>query len=234
MKTALASVAALFVMTGVASANITVTGQGKIKYTPDIAHVTVTASSDARTAAEAWQQNSVIVQRMFDVLKSLGIDEKDFKTAGVRVTPRYEHPKDKAPVLVGYTVSYDLTITVRDLKKLGTLLDQLVDAGANRGMGITFAMANPESLLDQARAAAVADARKKADIFVKGAGGQLGGVLTIVEGNALQHKQLYYEHLATPTSGGKSSLPIAAGQQELEVTVTVTYAIHNNLVSNRE
>jgi uncharacterized protein YggE len=234
MKAALASVAALFLMSGVASANITVTGQGKVKYTPNIAYITVTASTEAKTAAEAWQLNSAVVQKMFEVLKDFQIDEKDFKTAGVRVTPRYDHPKDKAPVLVGYTVSYDLTITARDLKKVGKLLDRLVAAGANRGMGITFAMDNPESLLDQARAAAVADARKAAEILVKGAGGQLGGLVSILQGHAPMHHHFKYEHLASSNGGGDSSLPIAGGQQELVVTVTVTYAIHNNLVSHRD
>jgi uncharacterized protein len=232
MKAALASVVALFLMSGVASANITVTGQGKIKYTPNLAYLTLTASSEAKTAAEAWQLNGAVVQKMFDVLKEFGIDETDFKTAGVQVTPRYDRPKDKAPVIVGYTVSYDLSITVRNLKKLGKLLDRMVEAGANRGMSITFAMDSPEVLLDQARAAAVADARKKAEIFVKGAGGQLGQLVTIIEGNAVMHRQFQYEHLAA-TPGGDSSLPIAAGQQELTVTVTVTYGINNGLAPSR-
>jgi uncharacterized protein YggE len=207
-----------------------VTGHGKIKYTPNVSYVTVTASSDATTAADAWHKNSEVVQRMFQVLADFGIDEKDFKTAGVRITPRYDHPKDKAPVLVGYTVSYDLAVTVRDLKKLGKILDRLVDAGANRGMQIAFGMDNPEELLDQARMAAVAEARKKADLYVRGAGASLGGVISISEGNQPVYRKFHYEHLAVPASGGQdSTLPIAAGQQELEVVVTVTYAINNNL-----
>src|SRR5262249_36505538 len=119
MKTVLSSAAALLLMASPAWANITVTGHGKIKYTPNVSYVTVTASIDATTAADAWHKNSEVVKRMFQVLADFGIDEKDFKTAGVRITPRYDHPKDKAPVLVGYTVSYDLAVTVRDMKKLG-------------------------------------------------------------------------------------------------------------------
>src|SRR5262249_61680972 len=124
---------------------------------------TAPARRGATRAADAWDKNSEVVQRMFQALADFGIEEKDFKTAGVRITPRYDHPKDKAPVLVGYTVSYDLAVTVRDMKKLGKILDRLVDAGANRGMQIAFGMDNPEELLDQARMAAVAEARKKAD-----------------------------------------------------------------------
>ena len=227
------SAVALLLVASPSWANITVTGRGKVKYTPNIAYVTVTASTDAATANDAWHHNSEVVQKMFDALKDLGIEEKDFKTAGVGIQPRYDRPKDKAPVVVGYTASYHLTVSVRDLKGLGKLLDRLVDAGANRGMQISFGMENPEELLDQARLAAVLDARKKAEIYTKGAGGSLGGVVSIVEGNFGGYQKFHYEHQAVPASHGDSSLPIAAGQQELEVIVTVTYTINNNLGGTR-
>jgi uncharacterized protein len=222
------SVAALLLIASPSFANISVTGQGKVKFTPNLAYITVTAASDAATAQEAWEKNSAMVQKMFQVLKDSGLDEKDYKTAGVSVSPRYDRPKDKAPVLIGYTVSYDLSITARDLKKIGKLLDALVKAGANRGMQISFGMENPEELLDQARLAAVQDARKKAEIYVKGAGGSLGVLVTIAEGNVMPYPQFRYEHLAA-AGGADSSLPIAAGQQELSVTVTVTYTINNSM-----
>jgi uncharacterized protein YggE len=228
MNKLLSSVATLLLIASPAFANITVSGTGKVKYTPDIAWITVTASSDAATAQEAWHKNSEIVEKMFQALKDHGIDEKDFKTAGVHVTPRYDHPKDKAPVLVGYTVSYDLSVTVRDLKKVGKLLDRLVESGANRNMQIAFGKENLDDLLDQARLAAVAQARHKAELYVKGAGGSLGGVTSIVEGNLNPYQTFRYEHLAS-AAGGDSALPIAAGQQDLQVTVTVTYTINNNL-----
>jgi uncharacterized protein YggE len=231
MKTIVSSVAALLCVASPAFAQISVTGHGKIKYTPDIAHVTVTAASDGKTAADAWQKNSEAVQKMFQVLQDFGLDEKDYKTAGVRITPRYDYPKDKAPVLVGYTVSYDLTVSVRDMKKLGKLLDRLVEAGANRGMQISFGMENPEAMLEQARLAAVLDARKKAELMVKAAGGSLGGLVSISEGQFRGYQKFHYEHLASAPGGGDSSLPIAAGQQELEVVVTITYTINNNLKS---
>jgi uncharacterized protein YggE len=221
MKTLYATLCAL-VLAGSASANVTVTGTGKITYTPDIAHVSVGASSDGKTAAEAWQKNAEVVKRMFDALKKLGLEAKDLKTSNLNVSPRYHHPKEKPPVLVGYTASYTLTITVRDLNRLGEILDGVVECGANRDMGISFGCADPEKLLDRARAQAVAEARKKAEIYVKGAGAALGQVLTVAEGHSTPWRQVRYEHLAP---AGKAALPIASGEQELSATVTVTYAI---------
>src|SRR5262249_26584810 len=135
---------------------------------------------------------------------------------------RYHYPKDQPPRLLGYTASYTLTVTVRDLSKLGQVLDSAVESGANRDMGISFGCADPEKLLDKARAAAVAEARKKAEIYVKGAGGALGQVLTISEGHSAPWRHVRYEHQKAARG---DALPVAAGEQELSVSVTVNYAI---------
>jgi uncharacterized protein YggE len=221
MKALYATLCALMVA-GSASANITITGTGKITYTPDIAQVSVGASSEGKTAAEAWQKNHEVVRKMFEALRKLGLDSKDMKTAGLGVTPRYLYVKDQPPKLLGYTASYTLTLTVRNLDKLGTILDEAVECGANRDVGISFGCSNPEKLLDQARAAAIAEARKKAEIYVKGAGAALGQVQSISEGSSTPWQHFRYEHLAKATA---APLPIAAGEQEMSVTVTVTYGI---------
>ncbi len=222
MKAILASLCTL-AFVGVASANISVPGTGKVTYVPDLAHVNVGASSDGKTAAEAWQKNGEIVRKVFDALQKLGVAAKDVKTTGLSVSSRYLYVKDQPPKLLGYTASYTLTITVRDFKKLGAVLDGAVAGGANRDMGIGFGCSDPEKFLDQARARAVRDARKKAEIYVHGAGGALGQVLTISEGHSAPWRHFRYEH-ALPASAG-APLPIAAGEQDMNVSVTVTYAI---------
>ena len=121
MKHTLATLVA-FAFAGTASAQITVTGTGKVTYVPNMAHVNVSVSSDAKTAAGAWQKNAEIVRKLFSVLKDFHVDEKDFKTTGLHVNPRYVHRKDQEPQLVGYTVAYDLTVTVRQLDRHGALL----------------------------------------------------------------------------------------------------------------
>jgi uncharacterized protein YggE len=225
MKAILATLCAL-VCTGVASANITISGTGKVIYTPDIGYVGVGASSDGKTAAEAWKKNAELVKKMFEALKRLGIDPKDMQTGNLSVTPRYHYVKDQPPRLIGYTASYDLTVTVRKLDLLGKVLDDLVDSGANRNVSIRFGCSDPEKALDQARARAIAEARKKANLYVKGAGAALGQVLSISEGHATPWRTYRFEHLA---KSADTPLPIAVGQQEMSVTVTVTYAIaHTN------
>ncbi len=227
MRTVIAALTALC-FAGAARANITISGTGKVSYVPNLAHVHVSVSSDAKTAAEAWKKNSELVKKMFAALKDFQMDEKDFKTAGLSINPVYDHPKDKAPVLVGYTVTYNLQITMRQLSRLGGLLDRLVESGANRGMGISFSHDRLDELIDQARLNAVSEARRRAEMYVKAAGGTLGALVTINEGQAYHPPMYRLEH--TPAMA-HADLPIAGGTQDLSTTVTVTYTINNNLVS---
>ena len=227
MRTAIAALTALC-MASAARANITISGTGKVTYVPNLAHVHVSVSSDAKTAAEAWKKNSELVRKMFAALKDFEIDEKDFKTTGLSINPVYDHPKDKAPVLVGYTVTYNLQVTMRQLSRLGGLLDRLVESGANRGMGISFSHDKLDELIDQARMNAVKEARRRAEMYVKAAGGTLGALISVNEGQAYHPPMYRLEHTVAMAH---SDLPIAGGTQDLNTTVTVTYTINNNFVS---
>lgn len=225
MKTVYATLCSL-VLAGFATANVTVNGQGKVTYTPDVYYITVGVSSDAATADEAWKKNGEIVRKLFEVLKGYNIDARDMQTSGLNIQPRYVHKKDEEPRVVGYTASYDLKVTVRRMEDLGVILDSLVDNGANRRMNITFGYSNPEKLLDEARVQAVADARKKAHLYVTGAGASLGQVVSISENSHFAPRSLMYEHVAPAKADG---LPIAVGEQEMSVTVTVVFGINHNL-----
>jgi uncharacterized protein YggE len=221
MRAALATLLTL-VCTGMASANVTVSGTGKVFYIPDIGTISAGVSSDSKTAEEAWQKNGAAVRQLFEVLKSLGIEEKDFKTSGLGLAPRYVQRKDQEPLLVGYTATYDLSVTVRNLKEVGKVLDGLVAHGANRHMSITLGCSNPERLLDEARAKAAVEARKKAGIYASAAGAELGQVVTISEGSISPWRSVTFE--AAPMMADKG-LPIASGEQELSVTITVIYSL---------
>jgi uncharacterized protein YggE len=221
MKPLFASLA-LMVCAGLASADVTVVGNGKITYTPDIGYLSAGVTSEGKTAAEAWQKNGEIVQRLFEALKAHGIDPKDLKTTNLNVAPKYVTHNDKEPELVGYTATYDLSVTVRKLDDLGRVVDDLVANGANRHMGISFGCSDPDRLLDEARAKAVADARHKAEIYAAGAGCELGLVQSISEGAGYVPQRYEFERAVAAKD---APLPIAAGQQEMTVQVTVVYAV---------
>ena len=229
---------ALLACTGIAAASaaeappsITITGNGKIFYTPDMGYIHVGISSDGVTAAEAWGKNEAIVKRIFEALKDLGIEEKDFKTTNLNLQPRYHREKDKAPKFLGYTASYNLTVTVRQLKQMSTLLDRMVEAGANRNMNISFGYSRMDELIDQARTKAVTEARKRANLYVTGAnpGARLGDVLAISDGSHHLHSPMHQVDVRA-IAEGNASLPVAAGEQEVNVNVTVRWAIDNHRI----
>jgi uncharacterized protein YggE len=220
----------LLFSTTLAHANITITGTGKVKFTPDVAYLTVGVSSNGKTAAEAWKLNADKVKKLFEELKKLGLGEKDLQTTSVHITARYDYPKERPAQLIGYTASYNLSITVRKLGGVGKVLDAAVESGAKQSMGIRFECSDPEKLMDQARAAAVADARRKAQIYVKGAGAKLRTVVSIHEGNYSPYRtyQFQYERALKDDKPAGLPLPIAAGEQEMTATVTVTWMIDND------
>lgn len=223
MKT-FATALVCLVFAGFAAANITVSGTGKVNYTPDMGYVTVGVSSEGATAGEAWEKNRAIVEKIFAFLKSKGIEPKDMQTSGLNVSPRYHHVKDQPPRLIGYTVSYDLKVTVRKLDEMGGLLDGMVSAGANRNVNVTFGCSDPEKLLDEARRKAVEEARKKAQIYASAAGAQLGSVISINDQHHMPYRSLQFEY-ATPMSADKA-LHIAAGEQQMDVTVHLVFAVY--------
>jgi uncharacterized protein YggE len=221
MKAFLSSLV-LLVGAGLSSANVTVTGNGKVVYVPDIGYISAGVSTEAKTATEAWDKNRDVVRQLFEALQCRGINPKDMQTTGLNIAPKYIYRPNVEPELVGYTVSYTLRVTVRKLDQMGSVLDDLVANGANRGMNISFGCADAEKLLDEARARAVADARKKAGLYATAAGARLGKVLTISEQSFIPVREFAYEHRVAPA--GKT-MPIAPGEQELSVQVHLAYAL---------
>jgi uncharacterized protein YggE len=213
---------ALLAGTGLARADINVDGTGKVTYVPNIGYVSAGVWSEAPTAQDAWQANRDKVARILAALKKQGLEPRDLQTSGLHIEPRYTHHKDRDPVLVGYRVSYELKVTVRKLDEMGRLLDEMVANGANSRMNISFGLADPETLLDEARARAIAHASKKARLYAKGVGASIGWVKTISENAAVPFRSLAYEQAAP---GADKALAIAVGEQELSVTVHVTYAL---------
>jgi uncharacterized protein YggE len=232
----------LLVGAGIAAAStseptpsITVTGNGKIAYAPDMGYIHVGVSSDGVTAAEAWQKNEAVVKKIFDALKDLGIEERDFKTTNLNVQPRYLHKKDEAPKFLGYTASYNLVVTVRKLNQMSTLLDRMVSAGANRNMNVSFGCSKLDELMDQARVKAVAEARKRANLYVTGASSsaRLGDVLGISDTPYNHFHGQMFPVDAQLIREGKAGLPVAPGEQELSVNVTIRWAIDNHRIEPR-
>jgi uncharacterized protein len=205
---------------------ISISGHGEVSAVPDHAVITIGVISSAVTAREALDANTKAMSDLMAVLKKAGIEEKDFQTANFSVGPRYNYDNNNSgqpPKVVGYDVNNTLMVNVRKVADLGGLLDVAVSSGSNLINGITFSVAKPDAMLDEARKLAVADARRKAEIYAAAGGFALGDILTITEGtNVGAPPPVFYGRAAKAEA---ADVPIAQGEQSLTVDVSITYAI---------
>lgn len=201
---------------------VTVTASGSVTVEPDRARISSGVTAEGKTAREALTVNSAAMRKVIDELKGAGIDAKDIQTSQFRVEPRYTRPiEGQAPAIDGYTVSNEVQVLVRDLDKVGDIFDRLVTAGANRSAGLNFEVSKAETLLDDARKEAVANARRRAELFAAAAGASVGEVLTITEGGGEGPRPMFMSARAMKADAA----PIERGTETLEASVTITWAL---------
>ena len=181
-------------------------------------------STEADTAREALNRNSDTMRKLIDGLKSLGIDAKDIATSSLHVEPRYNNPRDGQPSrVIGYRVTNQVTLVQRNLARLGEVLDQLVTLGANQMGGLSFEVSRAETLKDEARKEAIASALRRAKLYASAAGAEVGSVLSISEDTSVVTPSP--RGFAMARASAPSAVPVEAGSQELEATVTVTWSL---------
>lgn len=200
---------------------ITVTGEGRVNAAPDMAVLQLGVSREARKASDAMREASKAAAAVLAQVEKAGIEARDVQTANVSLSPRWQNDNNTAPRVVGYIASNDLTVRVRDLDSLGALMDGVVSDGANQMNGLSFDIAEPRPLQDQARQAAVADARSQAELLAQAAGVSLGVVMTISESGGFRPPMA----MARGAMMDSSAVPIAAGELELNASVTIVFSI---------
>jgi uncharacterized protein len=200
-------------------AAISVSGEASVSVPPDLAQIDGGVTTEAKTAREASEANNAAMGKVLLALKSAGIEEKDFQTSRLSLQPQYAPNRSGPNAVVGYRASNRVTIKLRDVTKVAGTIDILVAAGANELGGINFMVSTASKLLDDARERAIADARRKAEIYAKAAGVTLGSPISISEegSSAPQFRKM--------SAGIAASAPVAQGEETLQVTVSVSWAI---------
>jgi hypothetical protein len=203
-------------------AAVSVTGEATVSAPPDLAQVDGGVSSDAKTAREAFEANNAAMGKVLLTLKGAGFEEKDIQTSRLSLQPQSAPSRSGGPsTIVGYRASNRVTVRVHDVAKLASVIDTLVGAGANDIGGIGFSVSNASKLLDEARERAIADARRKAEIYAKAAGVTLGAPVSISEESS--PGPMPYRRMAAGMP--VSAAPVAQGEETLQVTVSVSWAI---------
>jgi uncharacterized protein YggE len=207
---------------------ITVSGEGRSSIAPDMAILSFSVVKDAKTAKEALDANNKAMADVLNALKGGGIADRDLQTSGFAVNPQYQYPDNsdggnRPAVLTGYQVANSLTIKVRDLAKLGEIIDQSVTLGVNQGGSIQFSNDKPEATITEARKSAVTDAVAKAKVLSEAAGVSLGRIVEISENSSRPEPMPMMRTMAKEYAA--DAVPIATGENTYNVTVNVTFAI---------
>ncbi|MEY4871581.1 MAG: hypothetical protein RLZZ563_911 [Pseudomonadota bacterium] len=205
-----------------APATISVTGEGIVAAAPDLATVSLGVTMQGDTAAAAMAAGNSALQAVLERLKAAGIEDRDLQTSNLSLNPNWQSGDGTtAPVIVGYIASNILSVRVRDLDKLGAVLDAVVTDGANTLNGISFGLADPDPVLDQARTEAVADARGRAELLVGAAGVKLGRILSIAESGGMMPMPAPMFRM----EAASDAVPVAGGEVGMSASVTITYEI---------
>lgn len=207
-------------------AHVSVIGVGEAAIAPDMAEVTLTVTREAATAREALDANNEAMAAVLAAMKEEGIEARDMQSHGFSINPRMVFPRDGAeaePRIVGYTVNNGLQLRIRNLDRLGAIIDRSVTLGVNQGGQINFTHSDPRETMDKARAEAVRDAMRRARILVEAAGSKLGDVLSIAEQG--EHGSPMPKRFEMAVRSSADAVPIAAGENSYRVTVNVTFEL---------
>jgi uncharacterized protein len=203
---------------------ITVTGEGRVSAAPDLAIITMGAVAEAKTAKDAMDQTSDITRAILDQLSTLEIAPRDIQTSDLSLSPVWTNNRTEPngrPRIDGYQASNRVTVRIRDLEKLGTVLDAVLTDGANRLGGLQFTLSDPEPLINDARRDAVADARAKAELFAQAAGVQLGALISLSESGGYMPRP----EMMSMARSADAGVPVSAGETEVAANVAMVFAI---------
>lgn len=230
MKSAFAALALTLALGGSALAQtaqpqrtLTLNGTGTVKAAPDMADISAGVTTEAPTAAAALTANTAAMNRVFAALEKQGIARRNIQTSNFSVSPNYaSRVNNETPRLVGYRVNNQVHVILDDVTRVGAALDALVSSGANQMNGLNFSIHEPAPLLAKARAAAVAEARQRAEQYAAAAGVTLGAIQSISENGGGEMPRPMYRMMAMAAD---SSVPVAQGEESISASVSIVWEI---------
>jgi len=206
---------------------ITVSATGEVYAKPDLALTSFSVVSEAKTVAEAMAENTAKINDVVAFIKGQGVEEKDLKTTGFNISPRYEWDTEwRNRTLVGYEIRQTLEVKIRDMEKIGAIIQGATEKGANEISNLQFTIDNQDELKAQAREEAITEAKTKAKELAEQLGIKLVKIVNFAESTNYPYYYNYALEKAAGMGGGEESAPqIETGENKIEVSVSIIYAI---------
>ncbi len=206
---------------------IAISGEGKVTAAPDIAEISLGLITDNRNVGTAQKENTDKVNQIIAKLGTLGVEKKDIQTSNYSIYPQYDYSNGQQ-VLRSYQVSQSVNVKIRDLEKVGTIVETAGSLGANQVSGLSFTIDDPEALRQEAREKALVSAKEKAESLAKAAGVKLGKLVSFNESIAggTSPMPYYRGEMDVKNEAMDAVAPqIEPGSQDIIVNVSVTYEV---------
>ena len=198
---------------------------GETRVAPDMASINLGVMTEGKTAGEALAANATRMNAVMATLKKAGIAERDIQTSNLNLNPQYRYVQNEAPVLIGYQVSNQVTITVHDLKRLGAAVDASVSAGANQVHGISFGLDDPSAAENAAREAAVKALAAKAELYARATGYRIARLVTLSEGGGYSAPPPMPMPMMMRAQAKEDSTSVAGGELKVRIDITGLYEV---------
>ena len=210
----------------VTGTRLDIVATGEVTRVPDIARISSGVVTVAPTATAAIEQNASRMASVRAALRRAGIEDRDIQTSSISLNPEYRYAENQPPVLTGYRAGNEVTVRFRDIRNTGRILDALVAQGANQINGPMLGLDKPEAALDEARMAALATARSRADLYARTLGKRVRRILSVSEAGA------HYSPMPRPEMGmmqgraaSVSKTDIDPGEQIVSVSLSVSFEL---------
>ena len=204
---------------------INVSGRGEVFAAPDVVEITLSAEKENVSLTEAQSKASEAINKAIKFLKDSGVEEKDIKTTGYNIYPRYDYLKEAGQVFRGYVVNQTLNVKIRKTDDIGKILKGVTEAGVNQVGGINFKVDDRESVLREARQKAISDAKEKADKLAKDLGVKIVRLINYSESTDNNYPYPIYRAQSAAANTGGPEPEIPAGENSFVVNVSLTYQI---------
>lgn len=202
---------------------LSVSARAEASRVPDVASLSTGVVTQAADANAALKANSAQMAKVVATIKAAGIAERDIQTSGISIHPQYRYAENQPPTITGYQASNTVNIKVRDIGKLGEVLDALVASGANQVNGPNFEIDQPEAVYDEARQAALKQAQARAEMYAKSLGLRVRRIVSISEGGGFQPPMPMLKTMAMDAR--MESAPVAPGETTLGASLDVVFEL---------
>ena len=203
---------------------LTIAASAEARRVPDVATLSAGVVTQAGDAQAAMRENAMRMEGVMAALRAAGVAERDIRTAGVNLYPQYRHPENDIPTITGYQASNTVEVTVRDIARIGAAMDALVASGANHVNGPAFSIDKPGEARDEARRAALEDARARADMYARALGLRVRRIASISEAGT-GGPVMPYGMARMEAAVASADTPISPGENVVSANLQVVFEL---------